>query len=79
MRAVQRVLESDQEDDPVKRKLIGLNPPIQSEEQDEVTLSIHRWLNHVRMSQNIIDTILKSKYKTEVDSKARLVITLEFS
>ena len=76
--AVQRVLDSDQEEDllgPRNTALIGLTPPIKSDNQAEVTLSIHRWLNHVRMSQNIIDTILRSNNETEVACKARLVFT----
>ena len=71
--AVQRVLESDQEDDPTNQTLAGLNPPLHKQKQSDVTQNILRWLNHVRLSQNVIDTILRSSVKTEAAVRARLV------
>ena len=74
--AVQKVLESDQEDDPTNQTLAGLNPPLHKEKQSDVTQNILRWLNHVRLSQNVIDTILRSSVKTEAAVKARWVLTI---
>ena len=71
------VLESDQEEAPshdidLKSQILaGLNPPLHKEKQSEVTENIQHWLNHVRLSQNIIDTILRSGVKTEIAVKAR--------
>ena len=77
--AVQRVLESDQEDDPTNQTLAGLNPPLHKQKQSDVTQNILRWLNHVRLSQNVIDTILRSSVKTEAAVRARLVpMTVHF-
>ena len=54
------MLDSDQEEDPTDQNLAGLNPPIMSKTVD--VSNVRRWLNHVRLSQNVIDTITKSSY-----------------
>ena len=72
--AVQQILESDQsEADPTQRTIIGLSPPIYNKQQSDVTINVHHWLNHVRLSQNVIDSILKTNIRTKAAIKARLV------
>ncbi len=67
------VLELDQEDDdPTSQYLAGLNPPLQKPNQGDVTRDIQRWLNHVRLSQNVIDTILRSSSGNDASIKSRL-------
>ncbi len=70
---MQRVLELDQEDDdPTNQYLAGLNPPLHKLNQDNVTRDLQRWLNHVRLSQNVIDTILRSSSGNDAAIKSRL-------
>lgn len=60
MCAVKTVLESEQDkDDYFSENLAGLNPPLK-QGQGEVTEDLKCWLNHVRLSQNVIEEILKS-------------------
>ncbi|XP_064403130.1 E3 ubiquitin-protein ligase RNF213-like isoform X2 [Halichondria panicea] len=71
--AVQRVLESDQEyNDPTSQDLAGLNPPLHKTNQDDLTRDLQRWLNHVRLSQNVIDTILRSSSGDDTTIMSRL-------
>ncbi|XP_064404373.1 E3 ubiquitin-protein ligase RNF213-like isoform X3 [Halichondria panicea] len=74
--AVQRVLESDHEDgDPTSPSWAGLNPPLHNlstRKQDEVTRNLQRWLNNVRLSQNVIETILRSNSVNDATITSRL-------
>ncbi len=69
------MLESDHEDgDPTSPSWTGLNPPLhnlKTRKQDEVTQNLQRWLNHVRLSQNVIDTILRSNIVNDATIKSR--------
>ncbi len=60
------MLEPDQEDG---EHLAGLDPPLHK--LDQGTKDLQRWLNHVRLSQNVIDTILRSSAKNPAAVKSR--------
>ena len=66
--AVQSILEPDKENDPTNVTLVGLDPPIYKE---KVTQNIHHWLNHIHLSQNIIDAVLKSNIVSTTMIKTR--------
>ena len=71
---MEKVLELDQEDgdDLTSQHLAGLNPPLQKSKQRDITQDLQRWLNHVRLSQNVIDGILKSSKGNPACIKSRL-------
>ena len=71
---MERVLELDQEDDDglTSQHLAGLNPPLHKCDQRDITQDLQRWLNHVRLSQNVIDGILKSGSGNPACIKSRL-------
>ncbi len=67
------MLESDHEyNDPTSQDLAGLNPPLHKTNQDGLTRDLQRWLNHVRLSQNVIDTILRSSSGDDATIMSRL-------
>lgn len=71
MCAVEKVLESPVEKDMTSQNLAGLKPPLK---KDEPTQNLQRWLNHVRLSQNVIDNVLSSNVQCDIAIKSRLAV-----